>query len=78
MLTVTLLRLFVPFHLNIPCNKTLSEKIIYNRFAKFRRGCASVCDESREGRPKSVVIPNSIDAMHKIIEEGGDVRHRQI
>ena len=38
-------------------------------FAEFRRGCASVTDESREGRPNSVMFPKNIDAMHKMIKE---------
>ena len=38
-------------------------------FTEFRRGRASVSDESPEERPKSVVIPNSIDNVRKMIEE---------
>ncbi|KAF8774482.1 hypothetical protein HNY73_017028 [Argiope bruennichi] len=33
-------------------NEAPTEKTIYNWFAEFRRGRASVSDESREGRPK--------------------------
>ena len=40
----------------------LSAKAVYNCFAEFSRGRVSFSDEFREGRPKSVVIPNSINA----------------
>ncbi|KAF8789812.1 Negative elongation factor A like protein [Argiope bruennichi] len=57
-------------------NEATSEKTVYNWFAEFRRGRASVSDESREGRPKSVVIPKNIDAVRKRIEEDPHVKYR--
>ena len=59
-------------------NEAPSERIVYNWFAEFRRGRASVSDESREGRPKSVVIPKNIDAVRNMIEEGRHVTYREI
>ena len=59
-------------------NETPSKKTVYNYFAEFRRGCASVSDESREGRPKSVVIPNNSDAVRKMIEEDWHIMYREI
>lgn len=46
-------------------NERPLEKTLYNSFAEFRRIPASARGESREGRPKSVVFPNNVDAMHK-------------
>lgn len=59
-------------------NEAPSEKTIYNWFAEFRRGRESVSDESREGRPKSVVNPKNIDAVRKMIEEDRHVTYREI
>ena len=59
-------------------NEALSEKTVYNCFAEFRHGRVSDSDKSREGWPKSVVIPNNIDAVHKMIEEDLHVMCRKI
>ena len=59
-------------------NEAPSEKTIYNWFAEFRRGRESVSDESREGRPKSVVNPKNIDAVRKMIEEDRHVTYHEI
>ena len=52
-------------------NEALSEicNCVYNYFAELHRACTPVNNESREMRPKSVVIPNNIDAVSKMIEE---------
>ncbi|KAF8794101.1 hypothetical protein HNY73_002116 [Argiope bruennichi] len=55
-----------------------AEKTVYNWFSEFLRGLASVSDESREGRPKSVVIPRNVDAVRKMIEEDRHVMYREI
>ena len=36
-------------------------------YGKFNRGRRSVQDEFREGHPKSVVVPETIDAVSKLI-----------
>ena len=59
-------------------NEASSEKAIYNCSAELRRGCASVSDESREGRPKSVLIPNNIKVMCKMIEQDRHVTYCEI
>ena len=56
-------------------NKAPSEKTVYNWFAVFRHGCASVSDECREGWPKSVVIPRNIDAVRNMIKEDRHVTY---
>lgn len=59
-------------------NEAPSEKTVYNWFAEFRRGRTSVSDEYREGRPKSVVVPNNIDAVRTMIKEDRHVTYREI
>ncbi|KAF8774406.1 Protein GVQW3 like protein [Argiope bruennichi] len=58
-------------------NEAPAEKTVYNWFAEFRRGRASVSDESRKGRPKSVLIPKNIDDVRKVIEEDRHVTYRR-
>ena len=55
-----------------------SEKTVYYWFAEFCHGRAYVSDESHEGRPKSVVIPNNIDAVRKMIKEDRHVTHHEM
>ena len=59
-------------------NKAPLKKIVYNWFAEFCRGRASVSDESREGQPKSIVIANKIDAVRIMIEKDRHDTHREI
>lgn len=56
-------------------NESQSEKTVYNRFAEFCRGRASISDEFSEGRPKSVVVPKDIDAVRNMIEEDRHVTY---
>ena len=40
---------------------------VYRRYDEFYRGCSSLEDEFRKGRPKSVVLPETIDAVRQLI-----------
>ena len=40
---------------------------VYRWYGEFNRGRSSPQDEFREGRPKSVIIPETIDALHQLI-----------
>lgn len=46
-------RLQLAFGNEAPANST-----IYNWFAEFKRGRASVSDEFREGRPTTAIVPS--------------------
>ena len=59
-------------------NEAPSERTVYSWFTEFRHGRASVSDECREGRPKSVVIPRNIDAVRNMIKEDRHVTYRQL
>ncbi|KZC13885.1 Transcription factor AP-4 [Dufourea novaeangliae] len=44
-----------------------SKTTVYQRYTAFNRGRRSLTDEFREGRPKSVVVPENIDAVRELI-----------
>ena len=44
----------------------------------FNRGRSSLQDEFREGRPKSVVVPETIDAVGQLILQVRHVTYREI
>ncbi|XP_031634629.1 histone-lysine N-methyltransferase SETMAR-like, partial [Contarinia nasturtii] len=56
-----------------PCKAT-----VYHWFTEFNRGRHSLIDEFREGRPKSVVVPETIDAVRNIIKQDRHVTYREI
>lgn len=47
-------------------------------FNEFERGRRSLTDESREGRPKSAVLPENIDAVRELIKQDRHVTYREI
>lgn len=55
-----------------------SVQTIYNWFNEFKRGRRSLRDESREGRPKTAVVPENIDAVRELIKEDRHVTYREI
>lgn len=59
-------------------NEAPSEKTIYYWFAEFRRTRTFVSDGCRVSRPKSVVVPKNIAAVHRMIKEDRHVTYRQI
>ena len=44
-------------------DEALSRTSIYRWYGEFNRGRSSLQDEFREGRPKSVVVPETIDIV---------------
>ena len=44
-----------------------SKTSVYRWYEEFNRGRSSLQDEFREGRPKSVVVPETIDAVRQLI-----------
>ena len=40
---------------------------VYRWYGDFNRGCSSLQDEFREGHPKSVVVPETIDAVRQLM-----------
>ena len=45
---------------------------------EFNRGRSSLQDEFREGRPKSVVVPETINAVDQLILQDSHVTYREI
>ena len=41
-----------------------SSTSVYRWYGEFNRGRSSLQDEFREGLPKSVIVPETIDAVH--------------
>ena len=55
-----------------------SRTCIYRWHGEFKRGRNSLQDEFREGRPKSVVVPETIDAVRQMILQDRHVTYREI
>ena len=46
-----------------------SRTTVYYWFAEFKKGRGSLEDEPRDGRPKTAVTPENIDAVRKLVQE---------
>ena len=55
-----------------------SYSTVKNWFNEFNRGRRSLEDEGREGRPKTVVVPENIDAVRELIMQDRHVTYREI
>ena len=55
-----------------------SRTSIYRWYGEFTRGRSSLQDEFREGRPKSVVVPETIVAVHQLILQDPHVTYCEI
>ena len=55
-----------------------SRTSIYRGCGKFNRGRSSLQDEFREGRPKSVVVPETIDSVLQLILQDRHVTYREV
>ena len=51
---------------------------VYRWYGQFNRGRSSLQAEFCEGRPKSVVVPETIDAMRQLILQDRHVTYREI
>ena len=51
---------------------------VYRWYGEFNRGRSSLQDEFREGRPNSVVVPETIDAVLQVILHDYHVTYREI
>ena len=59
-------------------DETPTRTSVYRWYGEFNRGLSSLQDEFHEGRPKSVVVLETIDAVHKLILQGRHVTSREI
>ena len=59
-------------------NEAPSSASVYQWYGEFNRGCSSLQDEFRKGRPKSVVVPETIDAVRQLILPNRHVTYREI
>ena len=55
-----------------------SRTSVYWRYGEFNRGRSSLQEEFREGRPKSVVISETLDAVRQLILQDRHVTYREI
>ena len=51
---------------------------VYRWYGEFNRGRSSLQDEFREDRPKSVVIPETIDDVRQLILQDRHMSYREI
>ena len=59
-------------------DKAPSKITVYRWYSEFNRGRSSVADENREGRPKSVVVQQNIDAVQELLMQDRHVTYREI
>ena len=52
---------------SIFCDEAPSRTSVNRWYGEFNRGCSSLQDEFREGLPKSVVVPETIDVVPQLI-----------
>lgn len=55
-----------------------SRTTVFRWYSEFNRGRSSLSDEYREGRPKSVVVAENIDAVKNLIMIDRHVTYREI
>ena len=55
-----------------------SRSSVYWWYGEFNRGRSLLQDEFCEGRPKSVVVPKTIDAMRQLILQDCHLTYREI
>jgi transposase len=59
-------------------DKAPSKTTVYHWFSEFYRGRCLLTDEPREGRPKSVVSPENIDAVRELTMQDRHVTYCEI
>ena len=55
-----------------------SRTSVYRWYSEFTRGRSSLEEEFRGGGPKSVVVPETVDTVHKQILQESHVAYREI
>ena len=65
-------------HNSIFCAETPSRTSVYWWYGEFNRGRSSLQDEFREGRLKSVVVLETVDAVRQMILQDRHVTYREI
>ena len=55
-----------------------SRTSVYRWYGELNRGRSSLQDEFREGRPKSVVVPEAIKAVRQLLLQDRHVTYREI
>lgn len=55
-----------------------SKTTVYYWFKEFQRGRSMLTDEIKEGRPKSVVVQQNIDAVRQLVMQDRHVTYREI
>ena len=59
-------------------NEAPSRTSVYRLYGEFNRGRSSLQYEFLEGRPKSIVVPEAIDAVRQLILQDRHVTYREI
>ena len=59
-------------------DEALSKTSVYRWYGELKWGCSSLQDEFREGCPKSVVVPETIDAVRQLILQDRHVTYCEI
>uniref|UniRef100_A0A1B0CCE2 Mos1 transposase HTH domain-containing protein n=1 Tax=Lutzomyia longipalpis TaxID=7200 RepID=A0A1B0CCE2_LUTLO len=59
-------------------NGAPSKGTIYRWFREFEIGRANICDESREGRPATAVVPENIAAVRRMVKRDPHITYREI
>ena len=59
-------------------DETPSRTNIYRCYGEFNRGRSSLQDKFREDRPKSVIVPETIDVVRQLILQDRHVTYREI
>ena len=63
---------------SIFCDEAPHFATVKRWYNEFDRGRMCLTDEFREGRPKSAVVPENIEAVRRMIEEDRHVTYREI
>lgn len=59
-------------------NEAPSKTMVYKWYTEFKHKRTSLKDDPREGRPKTAVVPENIDAVRNLIEEDRHMTYREI